>query len=126
MKLDYDAWKFIELYETDIGRKLWKFLCQPANIIRAETAVDLKRTCVEALERPLNEKFGKQFQRLINEDQIKEEQKFLRLKQMIGHMIGQIMISRGYVKDKQGVILPKGNKDPKRVLFFKKAIRFKK
>jgi len=124
MKLIYDPWKFVELYETDIGQKLWKFLCLPANIIRAETAIDLRRTCIEALERPLNDKFEQQFLRIIEEDKIKGELKFLRLKQMIGHMVGQIMLSRGFVRDKQGVILPKKKEDQKRVLFFKKGIRF--
>ncbi len=126
MKLTYDSWKFTELYETDIGQELWKFLCLPENIVRAETAVDLRRTCVEALERPLNERFGKELQRLIDEDKQKGEQKFLRLKQMIGHMVGQIMLSRGFAKDKEGVILPKREEDPKRILFFKKAIRFRR
>lgn len=126
MKLTYDPSKFIELYKTGFGRELWEFLCEPENIIRAETAVDLRRTCVEALERPLNEKFKGQFQDIIDEDKVKGTQKFLRFKQMIGHMVGQIMLSKGFIKEKQGVILPQKKENLKKVLFFKKAIRFKR
>ncbi|MBU2645780.1 hypothetical protein KKI24_13810 [bacterium] len=126
MKLIYDPWKFSELYETEIGQALWEFLCLPDNIVRAETAVDLRRTCVEALERPLNERFGDQLLKIMEKDASKGENKFLRLKQMIGHMVGQIMLSRGFVKDKEGVILPQSREVRDHVLFFKKAIRFKK
>jgi hypothetical protein len=126
MTLIYEPWKFVELYETELGLELWKFLCLPANIVRAETAVDLKRTSVEALERPLNEKFERQFQNVIVEDRLKGEKKLLRLKQMIGHMVGQIMTSKGYIKDKQGVILPKRKNVSARVLAFTKATRFKR
>jgi hypothetical protein len=125
MPIQYDPWKFVELYETELGLELWKFLCLPANIVRAETAIDLRRTSVEALERPLNERFEQQFQLLIDEDIAKGEQKFLRLKQMIGHMVGQIMASRGYVKDKQGVILPIRKQKTDSPLKFTKATRFK-
>jgi len=126
MAIEYDPWKFIELYKTELGQEIWRFLCLPANIVRAETAVDLKRTSIEALERPLNEKFEKQFRELINEDKAKGKQKTLRLKQMIGHMVGQIMASRGFIKDKQGVILPSREDEPYRVLTFTKATRFKR
>ena len=126
MPIKYDPWKFIELYETELGQELWRFLCLPANIVRAETAVDLRRTSIEALERSLNEKFEQEFQQLANEDHTKGEQKSLRLKQMIGHMVGQIMASRGFIKDKQGVILPKRQEESKRVLSFTKATRFKR
>ena len=125
MSIKYDPWKFVEIYDTELGQEIWRFLCLPANIVRAETAVDLRRTSAEALERPLNEKFEDQFKQLIAEDRNKGERKFLRLKQMIGHMIGQIMTSRGHVKDKQGVILPERKNAPKRVLSFTKATRFK-
>ena len=126
MKLLYEPWKFIELYKTELGQELWSFLNKTENIIRAETAADLRRTSVEALEKPLNEKFEHQFQNIIDEDQKKCERKFLRLKQMIGHMVGQIMTSQGYIKDKQGVILPKRKDVSARGLTFTKATRFKK
>jgi hypothetical protein len=126
MKLLYEPWKFIELYKTELGQELWSFLNKTENIIRAETAADLRRTSVEALEKPLNEKFEHQFQNIIDEDQKKCERKFLRLKQMIGHMVGQIMTSQGYIKDKQGVILPKKKDVSAWVLTFTKATRFKK
>ena len=109
-----------------LGQELWSFLSETENIIRAETAADLRRTSVEALEKPLNEKFEHQFQNIIDEDQKKCERKFLRLKQMIGHMVGQIMTSQGYIKDKQGVILPKKKDVSAWVLTFTKATRFKR
>ena len=126
MKLEYEPWKFVELFKTELGQALWLFLNELENLVRAETAVDLKRTSVEALERPLNERFGQQFQQLVDEDRAKCEKKYLRLKQMIGHMVAQIMASRGFIKEKQGVILPKRKDEPNRVLTFTKATRFKR
>ena len=126
MELKYDPWKFEALFETELGQDLWLFLTKNENLIRMETAVDLKRTSVEALERPLNERFEQQFQQLVDEDHSKGEKKYLRLKQMIGHMVGQIMFSRGFIKDKQGVILPKRKDELKRILTFTKATRFKR
>ena len=126
MALKYDPWKFIELYKTMLGQELWSFLSETENIIRAETAADLRRTSVEALERPLNEKFETLFLEVLEKDRLKGEKKLLRFKQMIGHMVGQIMASKGYLKDKQGVILPKRKDVSARVLTFTKATRFKK
>ena len=126
MKLEYDPWKFVELYKTELGRELWRFLSETENIIRAETAADLRRTSVEALERPLNEKFETLFLEVLEKDRLKGEKKLLRFKQMIGHMVGQIMASKGYLKDKQGVILPKRKDVSARVLTFTKATRFKR
>ena len=124
MKLSYDPWNFVDLYETELGKKIWEFLIRKENIIRAETAIDLKRTCIEALERPLNKEFSSQFVKLHREDLKLGANKILRLKQMIGHMVGQIMISKGFEKDKQGVILPMKKK--KQALVFSKATRFKR
>jgi hypothetical protein len=126
MALKYDPWKFIELYKTMLGQELWSFLSETENIIRAETAADLRRTSVEALERPLNEKFETLFLEVLEKDRLKGEKKLLRFKQMIGHMVGQIMASKGYLKDKQGVILPKRKDVSARVLTFTKATRFKR
>ncbi len=81
--VEYDAGNFSDLAALSLGRNLWTFLNREDNIIRMETANDLGRTAAEALSKQLLAEFG---------DDIKVN----RVKQMIGHMIRQIMENRGY------------------------------
>ena len=126
VELKYDPWKFKDLYETELGQALWEAVPRYENIIRMETAVDLKRTSVEALEYPLNEAFTDRFRAVIESDQQQQTKVFLRMKQMIGHMVGQIKQLRGFEKDLQGVILPKKKEPEGQPLKFTKATRFKR
>jgi hypothetical protein len=66
-----------------IERALWAFLMRPENIVRMETAASLERAAVEALSDPLIAEFG-----------IEIDQR--EVKQVIGHMVKQIMESLGY------------------------------
>jgi hypothetical protein len=70
---------------------LWRFLNEPENLIRLETASELERPTLEALATRVNAAFGPAE---IHED---------RWKQMIGHMTRQVMESRGFQLDAQGI-----------------------
>ena len=102
--MKYDPWKFTKLAESDLGQKLWEFLNDHDNLIRMKTASDLKKPAAQALSKHLLLTFG---------NQIKD----LRTKQMIGHMIKQIMEYHGYVVDQRNVLVDDG--------LFNKATRYK-
>jgi len=80
---DYISNQFSNLYNTPFGREIWDFLNEHDNIIRMETASNLLRPAVEPLSKLLVKRFGSK----IRED---------RVKQMIGHMVRQIMEDRNY------------------------------
>ncbi|WP_417480940.1 hypothetical protein [Maricaulis sp.] len=90
MSTDYKPNRFSSTFDNDGGKDIWAFLNQPDNIIRMETATYLVRTAAEPLSPFLLSRFG---------DDIRAP----RLKQMIGHMIRQIMESRGYHVDRNNV-----------------------
>lgn len=81
--MNYQPGKFSDKARQSIGKELWEFLNSPENRIRMETAVELRKPPAEALVKVLVEKFG---------DEIKEH----RIRQMIGHMIRQVMEHLGY------------------------------
>ena len=87
--MEYDAWKFAKLAESDFGKKLWKFLNERETFIRMETATRLKRPAVEGIAEELLIKFNEEIKNLNNSD-------YLRVKQMIGHMIKQVMATHNY------------------------------
>jgi hypothetical protein len=62
---------------------LWAFLTRPDNIVRMETTASLDRAALEPLSDPLIAEFG-----------IEIDQR--EVKQVIGHMVRQIMESLGY------------------------------
>jgi hypothetical protein len=88
--MSYEPQNFSDLYSTPLGPALWNFLNQPDNVIRMETASFLGRPAVEPLSTGLLEEFGSE----IAQD---------RTKQMIGHMVRQIMEPLGYTIEQQGV-----------------------
>ena len=79
----YTPNQFSDLYNSSFGKEIWKFLNEHDNIIRMITASDLQRPAVEPLSEVLLDRFGKN---------IKQD----RIKQMIGHMVRQIMESLNY------------------------------
>lgn len=81
---------FSSTYEKGGGPDLWEFLNSPDNVVRMETATYLSRPAVEPLSPKLFERFGEHVQAD-------------RIKQMIGHMVRQIMEGRGYHIDRNGV-----------------------
>jgi hypothetical protein len=81
---------FQALADDDFGQALWQFLLREENWLRMETASLLQRPAVEALAPGLLVEFGREVGRF-------------RVKQMIGHMVQQIMAERGYRVAQQGV-----------------------
>jgi hypothetical protein len=82
--------QFRDLYESERGQAIWKFLIRPDNIIRMQTATDLDRAAVEPLGKGLLAEFGVE----VAED---------RMKQFIGHATRQVMEALGYFLDRQGM-----------------------
>lgn len=102
--MKYNPWKFTKLAESKLGLELWDFLTEHDNIIRMQTASDLSKPAVKALTRHLLDKFG---------DKVRK----IRVKQMIGHMIRQIMEKNGYELEQRNVLVDDG--------LFYKASRYK-
>lgn len=86
----YNPDKFASLYASAIGQRLWAFLTGPEIIARLETASELSKPAVQGIEEQLLEEF--------HEDVLAH-----RVKQMIGHMVRQIMEQRDWVLDQTGV-----------------------
>lgn len=103
--MEYRPDKFSDLAEVTLGKELWGVLNQRDNIIRMETAIDLGKPAAEAVAKVLLQEFG-------------SDVKVTRVKQMIGHMIRQIMETRGFQLDSQNVRV--GTKR-----LFSKASRFR-
>jgi hypothetical protein len=93
---DYHPQNFRDLYETPAGHALWEFLNQQDNVIRMETAVFLERAAIEPLGPALVKTFG-------------EEVSDGRFKQMIGHMVRQILEAHGYTVDRGGLRITRPN-----------------
>ncbi|NVD46128.1 hypothetical protein [Qipengyuania atrilutea] len=90
--LEYRPGKFSKDFATAEGKKLWEVLNRDANIARMETATDLGQPALKPLEDILLIEIGEP----ITDD---------RMKQMAGHMVRQIMESRGFVHDADGIKL---------------------
>lgn len=88
--LIYSPEKFASLYASDLGQRIWTFLIRPENIARLETASELGKPAVEGIEEQLLEVF--------REDVLAD-----RVKQMVGHMVRQILEQRDWVLDQSDV-----------------------
>jgi hypothetical protein len=86
----YVPGNFILSAREPVGEALWEFLKRPETVVRMHTATDLERAAVEPLSAGLVAEFGPE----IGED---------RTKQMIGHMVRQIMEATGYELDRHGL-----------------------
>lgn len=86
----YSPQKFASLYESDLGQQIWSFLTRPENVARLETASELGKPAVEGIEEQL---LG-EFRKAVLAD---------RVKQMVGHMVRQILEQRGWVLDQSDV-----------------------
>jgi hypothetical protein len=103
--MTYLPGSFGPLAETPLGQRLWRFLIQPENIARLETGSDLGRPALEALQEPLLA----EFKEAVLDD---------RVKQMLGHMVRQIMEQRGWILDQGDVKV--------RSIPFTKAARYRR
>lgn len=89
--------KFANTFDHLDGQSLWVWLHQDHIILIMETACFLRRPAIEALS-PLLKK------------QCPKVVKSVKLRQMIGHMVRQILEYRGYHLDRSNVrIKQKGN-----------------
>ncbi|MEM6617930.1 MAG: hypothetical protein AAF631_01345 [Pseudomonadota bacterium] len=80
--LTYRPDRFKDIAETQIATDIWHWLQEPPQVLIMVTACRLRRPPVEAIGHPLAEVFpAARYQ--------------LRIRQMVGHMIRQIMIDRG-------------------------------
>ena len=117
----YNPEKFGSLFdEGTLGRRLWDLLNESETIIRMETATALSRPACE----PLADILLQQFPELTTTTEaVKRGKAFKskhdRIKQMIGHMIRQVMERQGYQYDQPGVRIT--SKD-----FFRSGSRYKK
>ena len=86
----YNPEKFASLYASPLGQRLWAFLTRPENVARLETASELSKPAVEGIEEQLLAEF-------------REDVLANRVKQMVGHMVRQIMEQRDWVLDQTDV-----------------------
>jgi hypothetical protein len=88
----YRPEKFASLYASELGQRIWAFLTRPEQVARLETASGLSKPAVEGIEEQLLEAF-------------REEVLADRVKQMVGHMVRQILEQEGWVLDQADVKL---------------------
>ena len=88
----YDAGTFQSLADTVLGRNLWQFLNEDRIVAAMETATDLGKPAVTGIEEQLLHRFG--------EDVLGD-----RVKQMIGHMVRQVLEARGYQIERRDVFI---------------------
>ena len=86
----YSPEKFASLYASELGQRIWAFLTRPENVARLETASELGKPAVEGIEEQLLAEF-------------REEVLADRVKQMVGHMVRQILEQRDWVLDQTDV-----------------------
>ncbi len=88
--MNYDPGTFTTLAATPLGRSLWAALTNSSYVAAMATATALGHPAVAGIESELLRDFGRD----VLDD---------RVKQMIGHMVRQIMEQRGFVIDQQKV-----------------------
>ena len=86
----YNPEKFASLFGSPLGQSLWDFLTQRETVARLETASELGKPAVEGVEGQLLKKF-------------REDVLTHRVKQMVGHMVRQIMEQDNWVLDQTDV-----------------------
>jgi hypothetical protein len=104
--LEYKPGRFSDVFDSDIGQRIWKFINHEHSIIRMVTATELRRPAAEGISSVLLKEFG---------DSVKED----RIKQCIGHMIRQIMEAHSYHLASSGVPIRTGG-------LFRSASRYQK
>lgn len=90
MNNEYAPERFSTTYQNSNGELVWNFLNKTENLVRMEAATYLSRPAIEVLSPHLIQEFGVDI-------------KVDRMKQMIGHMVRQIMEYRGYQVDRGNV-----------------------
>lgn len=88
--LTYEPGRFADVANTALGRRLWRFLTEPDSVLRLEVASELRHPAVEGVANQLLERFG---------DEVRPD----RIKQVVGHMVRQILEARGFALDAQNL-----------------------
>jgi hypothetical protein len=81
--LKYEPRQFRNVWTRASSKRMWKYLNIHESLVRMDTAVEIKRTPYEGVAIP----FEAEFARFLKNQ---------RIKQMVGHMIRQIMTHHGY------------------------------
>ena len=55
--LTYRPAKFVSLYDSELGQRIWAFLTRDENVARLETASQLSKPAVEGIEEQLLAEF---------------------------------------------------------------------
>lgn len=87
--------KFANTFNHLDGPALWNWLHQDHIILMMETASYLRRPAIEAISPHIEQAFPKVLTSI-------------KLRQMIGHMVRQILQSRGYHLDRSNVRIKQG------------------
>lgn len=93
--LTYEPGHFADIAATPLGHILWGWLRRVDIVARMEAASYLERAAVEPLGPVLLREFGED----VSED---------RIKQLVGHMVRQIMEALGYELTQKGMAILKG------------------
>lgn len=94
--LEYRPDKFAKTYAVCNGARFWAWLNQPHILTIMETACYLRRPAVEAVAPLLEQAFASDIRRV-------------RVRQMIGHMVRQILEAQGYHLHRANVRISRGN-----------------
>ena len=94
--LTYIPNSFSDIASTPLGQSIWEFLNEPLNVHSLKLASKLQRPAVEGITDEIFDKFGE----VIKED---------RTKQMIGHMIRQILENNGFHLQSSNIKVRYGN-----------------
>ena len=88
--LEFDAGSFTDISHTELGISLWSFLNTKEAHACFDTTTFLSRPALEGFQPQLMQEYGRE----VFTD---------RYKQMVGRMVRQIMLNRGYNLDRSGV-----------------------
>ena len=96
---DFNPGSFTDVFDPNggLGLALWEWMWRDDNIVRMETASDLRRVAVEPLQRFLLEDF--------DPGAIRQQ----RIKQMIGAMARQVLDHQGYEWQGKNYKVPTGD-----------------
>ncbi len=98
------------LYDTDLGKKLWQFLNEEKSLIKMEAASDIERPALEPLQKDLKN--------IVDKYDL-DTNKLISYKQLIGVMCKDILLRNGFQLVKTGVKIRKE-------IFFKTAALYVK
>jgi hypothetical protein len=91
--MEYNPGSFTDVFNTEMGPRLWTYLNEQDAITQMNTATYLGKPAAQALSPGLLATF--------DEKTVRSK----RVKMCIGHMIKQIVVARGYEIDRKNVVI---------------------